>query len=61
MKVRYFAWFESKKERQEFIELLNSCTSDIDALNRVADKYPELSMTQVYAIVENFKQEINKK
>lgn len=61
MQVRYFAWFDNQTERKEFITLLNNCNSDIDAINKVSIKYPELSMSQIKGIVENFKKEINKK
>ena len=60
MRVKYFAWFESKHERTEFIKLLNSAKSDIDAINKVMQKYPELSLSEVSGIVDNFKKEINK-
>ena len=36
MRVRYFAWFDSKHERTEFINLLRSAKSDIDAVNKVS-------------------------
>lgn len=61
MQVRYFAWFETKHEKTEFIELLNSCRSDVEAVNKVMDKYPHLTFAQVEGIVDNFKKEINKK
>ncbi len=60
MYVKYFAWFKSKHERTEFIKLLNSAKSDIDAINKVMQKYPELSLSEVSGIVDNFKKEINK-
>ena len=61
MQVRYFAWFETKHEKTEFIQLLNSCRSDVEAITKVMDKYPNLSVSQVNGIVDNFKNEINKK
>lgn len=60
MHVRYFAWFDSKHERTKFINLLKSAKSDIDAVNKVMSKYPELSLSEVSGIVNNFKKEINK-
>lgn len=60
MQVRYFAWFDSKHERTEFINLLRSAKSDIDAVNKVMQKYPELTLSEVSGIVNNFKKEINK-
>lgn len=59
MRVRYFAWFDSKLERTEFINLLRSAKSDIDAVNKVMQKYPELTLSEVSGIVNNFKKEIN--
>lgn len=59
MRVRYFAWFSSKHERTEFINLLRSAKSDIDAVNKVMQKYPELTLSEVSGIVNNFKKEIN--
>ena len=53
MRVRYFAWFDSKHERTEFINLLRSAKSDI------MQKYPELTLSEVSGIVNNFKKEIN--
>lgn len=61
MQVRYFAWFETKHEKTEFIQLLNSCRSDVEAVTKVMDKYPNLSFAQIEGIVDNFKNEINKK
>ncbi len=60
MKVRYFAWFENRAEKTEFIKLINSSKSDIDAINKISKKYPELSLSEVSGIVSNFKKEINK-
>lgn len=61
MQVKYYAWFETKHEKTEFIHLLNSCRSEMEAFAKVMDKYPNLSISQVNGIVENFKTEINKK
>jgi hypothetical protein len=61
MQVKYYAWFETKHEKTEFIKLLNSCRSEMEAFAKVMDKYPNLSISQVNGIVENFKNEINKK
>ena len=59
MRVRYFAWFDSKHESTEFINFLRSAKSDIDAVNKVMQKYPELTLSEVSGIVNNFKKEIN--
>lgn len=59
MQVRYYAWFESQHEKTEFIKLLNSCRNGIDALNKVSEKYPDISISQVNGIVQNFKKHIN--
>ena len=60
MQIRYFAWFETKHEKTEFIELLNSCRSDIEAVNKVSERYPELPYSKVQGVVDNFKKEIGK-
>lgn len=60
MQVRYFAWFDSKQERNDFIKLLNTSRSDIEATNRVLSKYPQLKLQEAAGIVDNFKKEINK-
>ncbi len=59
MHVRYFAWFDSKHEKTEFINLLKSAKSDVDAVNKVMQKYPDLTLSEVSGIVNNFKKEIN--
>ena len=60
MQIRYFAWFETKHENTEFIKLLNSCRSDIEAVNKVSERYPELPYSKVQGVVDNFKKEIGK-
>lgn len=60
MQVRYFAWFDSKHERTEFLNLLRSCKSDIEATRKVLDKYPHLKLNEARGIVDNFKKEIDK-
>lgn len=60
MRVRYFAWFDSKAEKNEFISLLNGSRSDMEAIGKLLEKYPELKMTEVAGIVDNFKKELNK-
>lgn len=40
--------------------MLNESKSDIEAIGKVVDKYPQLTMDQVSGIVDNFKKEINK-
>ena len=60
MRVKYFAWFETKHEKTEFIKLLNSCRSDVEAINKILQKYPELKMSEASGIVNNFKNELNK-
>lgn len=60
MRVKYFAWFESKHEKTEFIKLLNSSRSDIEAIGKLTKLYPELKMTEISGVVDNFKKEINK-
>lgn len=60
MQVRYFAWFDNQSEKTEFIKIINSSKSEIDAVNKVMAKYPNLSISQINGIVQNFKKEINK-
>lgn len=58
--VPWWVWFDSKQEEREFKKLLNESVSDIDAISRVMDKYPEFTMNQAEGVVNNFKKEINK-
>ena len=60
MRVDYFAWFESESERTEFIKLLNSSRTEMEAVSKVLSKYPEIVMTKAAGIVQNFKKEIGK-
>jgi molybdopterin converting factor small subunit len=59
MHVRYFAWFDSKAEQTEFIKLLNDSRTENEAINKVAQKYPDLRMSEIAGIVDNFKKQIN--
>lgn len=59
MRVRYFAWFDSKTEQTEFIKLLNESRTENEAINKVAQKYPDLRMSEIAGIVDNFKKQIN--
>lgn len=59
MRVRYFAWFDSKSEQTEFIKLLNESRTENEAINKVAQKYPDLRMSEIAGIVDNFKKQIN--
>jgi hypothetical protein len=61
MRIRYFAWFDSKAERTEFISILNNSRSEIDAINKLMNRFPELKMAEISGVVDNFKKEINKK
>lgn len=61
MRVKYFAWFETKHEKTEFVNLIKSCRSDMEAIGKVMDKYPNLNMSEAAGIVDNFKKEINTK
>lgn len=58
--VPWWVWFDSKQEEREFKKLLNESVSDIDAIGKVMDKYPSLTMEQAEGVVNNFKKEINK-
>ena len=59
MRVRYFAWFDSKSEQTEFIKLLNESRTESEAINKLAQKYPDLRMSEIAGIVDNFKKQIN--
>ena len=61
MRIRYFAWFDSKAERTEFLSILNQSRSETEAISKLLDKYPDLTMSELSGIVDNFKKEINKK
>ena len=61
MRIRYFAWFDSKAERTEFISILNQSRSESEAISKLLDKYPDLSMYAISGVVSNFVKEINKK
>ena len=61
MRIRYFAWFDSKAERTEFISLLNKSRSESEAISKLLDKYQDLSMSAISGVVSNFQKEINKK
>ena len=58
--VPWWVWFDSRQEEREFKKMLNESKSDIEAISKVMDKYPQLTMDQVSGIVDNFKKEINK-
>ena len=58
--VPWWVWFDSRQEEREFKKMLNESKSDIEAIGKVMDKYPHLTMDQVSGIVDNFKKEINK-
>lgn len=58
--VPWWVWFDSRQEKREFKKMLNESKSDIEAIGKVMDKYPQLTMDQVSGIVDNFKKEINK-
>ena len=54
MRIRYFAWFDSKAERTEFISILNQSRSESEAISKLLDKYPDLSMSAISGVVSNF-------
>lgn len=58
--VPWWVWFDSRQEEREFKKMLNESKSDMEAISKVMDKYPQLTMDQVSGIVDNFKKEINK-
>lgn len=60
MHVRYFAWFNTKTEKTNFIKTLNESRSEVEAINKLMSIYPELKMSEIAGVVNNFKNEINK-
>ena len=42
--VPWWVWFDSRQEEREFKKMLNESKSDIEAIGKVMDKYPQLSM-----------------
>lgn len=60
MRVKYFAWFNSREERREFISILNSSRTDIEAVSKLLKKYPEIRQAELAGVVDNFKKELNK-
>ena len=58
--VPWWVWFDSRQEEREFKKMLNESKSDIEAIGKVMDKYPQITMDQVSGIVDNFKKEIKK-
>lgn len=60
MQIRYFAWFASNEEKREFIKILNSSRSDIEAISILSKKYPDFRQAELAGIVNNFKKELNK-
>lgn len=58
--VPWWVWFDSRQEEREFKKMLNESKSDIEAIDKVLDKYPNLTLDQASGIVDNFKKEINK-
>lgn len=61
MQIKYYAWFETKSEKTELLQLIRESRSDIEAINKILQKYPNVKLNEVKGIVENFKKEINKK
>lgn len=59
--VPWWAWFDTKQEEREFKKMLNESQSDMEAVMKVMEKYPDLSMDQISGIVSNFKKEIGKR
>lgn len=60
MRITYWAWFDSKSERTEFIKILNESPSKIEAIRRLSVKYPQYSLEKLNGVVENFNSELNK-
>lgn len=60
MRIVYWAWFDNKQEQKEFLEILHSSKSDIEAISKLCNKYPDISMPKISGVVDNFKKEIGK-
>lgn len=59
MRVKYFAWFESKHEKTEFLDLIRTCRSDMEAVIKIVNKYPKVTLSEAQGVVDNFKKELN--
>lgn len=59
MQIKYYAYFDTKGEKTEFINTLRNCKNDIEAINTLSRKYPEIPLTKLNGIIENFKKYIN--
>lgn len=55
MQIKYYAYFESKGEKTEFINLLRNSRTDIEAINKISAKYPDLPLSKINGIIDNFK------
>lgn len=61
MQIKYYAWFETKSEKTELLQLIRESRSDIEAIGKILQKYSNVKLNEAQGIVENFKKEINKK
>lgn len=61
MQIKYYAWFETKSEKTELLQLIRESRSDIEAIGKILQKYPNVKLNEAQGIVKNFKKEINKK
>ena len=59
MQIKYYAYFDTKGEKTEFINILRNCKNDIEAINALSRKYPAIPLTKLNGIIENFKKYIN--
>lgn len=60
MQIRKWVYFETKNEKTEFIRIIQSSRTDIEAIQKISDKYPEISLFDIEDAVKNFIKELGK-
>lgn len=61
MQIKKWVYFDTQNEKTEFIRLLRSSNTEIEAIQKVSDKYPDMSLYDIEDAVKNFIKEIGKK
>lgn len=61
MQIKKWVYFETQNEKTEFIKLIRSSSTEIEAIQKVSDKYPNMSLYDVQDAVKNFIKELGKK
>lgn len=61
MQIKKWVYFETQNEKTEFIKLIRSSNTEIEAIQKVSDKYPNMSLYDVQDAVKNFIKELGKK